>query len=220
MKRTWKLTEAQRREVARMYRSAATAALGGRKDRAAGIWEREANEHYVEAEWCSVRLFDEEEFGAIHDPCCGFGRIVKSAWSHGLSATGADLIDRGFEKGGVADFFGCDQLLDCVVCNPPFNRFQDFALHALKLSLRKVAMIWQVPRLNAAGGWLKETPLRRIWFMTPRPSMPPGCVVSHGVGLHGEPQKVGGGTQDFCWLVWEHGYVGHPEVRWLHRDAT
>lgn len=177
----------------------------------AHAWEREANEHYVEPAWCSMRLFDEERFGAIHDPCCGFGTIVKSAWSHGLSATGADLVDRGFAQGvWLQDFFDCDQFLDCIVCNPPFDVAPRFAQHALRLALRKVAMIFPVARLNAAH-WIKGTPLRRVWLLSPRPSMPPGHVIAAG-------GKPGGGKMDYAWLVWERGYEGAPEMRWLYRD--
>jgi hypothetical protein len=32
--------------------------------------------------------------------------------------------------------------------------------------------------------------------------------------------KVGGGKSDYCWLVFEHGYNGQPEMRWLHRDEA
>jgi hypothetical protein len=44
-----------------------------------------------------------------------------------------------------------------------------FALHALSLATAKVAMIFPVARLNAAH-WLRATPLRRVWLLTPRPS--------------------------------------------------
>jgi hypothetical protein len=33
------------------------------------IWERETNEHYVEPEWCSRRLFDEEAFTGVYILC-------------------------------------------------------------------------------------------------------------------------------------------------------
>lgn len=176
----------------------------------AHVWDRQKEDWYCEPAWCSKRLFEEERFGAIHDPCCGFGTIVKSAWSCGASATGADLVDRGFERGGVQDFFDCDQVLDCIVCNPPFNIASHFALHAIKLAQRKVAIIFPTARLNAAH-WLKGTPLRRVWMLSPRPSMPPGYVIAAG----GKPQ---GGKSDFCWLVWERGYQGAAEIRWLYRD--
>jgi hypothetical protein len=76
----------------------------------------------------------------------------------------------------------------------------------------KVALIWLARRLNAAR-WLQGTPLARVYLLTPRPSMPPGHVILAG-------EKLGGGKHDFCWLVFEHGHVGPPELRWLRREGT
>jgi hypothetical protein len=183
------------------------------RERKSHIWERETHEHYVEPAWCSARLFQEEDFGAyIHDPACGFGTIPEAARCAGLATTASDLVDRGYERGFVIDFLQSNVGRDNIVCNPPFNIASHFALHALKLTAHKVAIIFPTARLNAAH-WIKGTPLRRVWLMTPRPSMPPGHVIAAG-------HKPGGGKVDFCWLVWEHGYEGAPELRWLCRDAV
>jgi hypothetical protein len=188
---------------------------GAAKTLDAHIWVREENEHYVEPEWCSRRLFEEEAFeGGIYDPCCGFGTIVISVLKHGLKGYGSDLIDRGWDSTRTPHDFmsGHDELHDNIVCNPPFNIADKFALHALKLSRRKVALIFPVARLNAAH-WLKGLPLRRTWLMTPRLSMPPGHVIKTG-------GKPGGGKMDYCWIVFEHSYSGASELRWLRRDKS
>ena len=169
------------------------------------------DEHYVEPQWCSERLFEEERFvGGVYDPACGFGRIVQSALKRNLNAYGNDIVDRGFNAATApADFFTHTGTHANIVSNPPFDRFEEFALHALKLA-GKVALIMPTARLNAAR-WLEKTPLRRVWLLTPRPSMPPGHVIKAG-------GKVGGGKSDYCWVVFEHGYDGEPELRWLNRD--
>jgi hypothetical protein len=95
------------------------------------------------------------------------------------------------------------------VTNPPFNIAGQFVLHALGRAA-KVAIIFPVARLKAAH-WMRGTPLRRVWLMTPRPSMPPGHVIAAG-------EKPGGGKVDYCWLVWERGYTGPHELDWLRRD--
>lgn len=196
--------------------------IEGRRAENSHVWQREEHEHYVEPEWCSRRLFEVESFRGpvvgIYDPCCGFGRIVQAAEAANYLAHGHDIVDRGFPKTGVADFLKSDAHYPHIVCNPPFDQFKEFALHALAVARGKVAMIWLVRTLPAAR-WLQGTPLARIWLLTPRPPMPPGCVISHGVGLHGEPQKVGGGKQDFCWLVWDRAHKGPPTINWLHRDS-
>lgn len=182
----------------------------------AHIWEREANEHYVEPSWCSARLFQEEHFeGAIYDPCCGFGTIVYSALNAGYPAYGSDLVDRGkYDSSRTPhDFLTvADERHDNIVCNPPFNIAQEFGEHALRVARRKVALIFPTARLNAAH-WLHDKPLSCVWLMTPRPSMPPGHTILAG-------QKPGGGKMDYCWLVFDKSHVGTPEVRWLKRDGA
>lgn len=181
----------------------------------ARIWAREVNEHYVEPSWTSRRLFEEEKFeGKIYDPCCGFGTIIKSALEGGHVAYGSDLVNRGWDSTRTPhDFLTTpdDERHDNIVCNPPFNIAPDFARKALQIAQRRVAMIFPTARLNAAH-WLKDTPLARVWLMTPRPSMPPGHVITAG-------EKVGGGKMDYCWLVWSRGRVGAPDLRWLRRDG-
>jgi hypothetical protein len=168
------------------------------------------DEHYVEPFWVSERLFAEEPFeGTIYDPACGFGRILISAMKAGYSGYGSDIADRGWDSTSQ-NFFTFSTLHRNIVCNPPFDCIERFTKHALARAERKVAMIMPTARLNAAH-WLLHTPLRRIWLLTPRPSMPPGHVIKAG-------GKVSGGKSDYCWLVFEQGYTGAPEMRWLHRD--
>jgi hypothetical protein len=184
------------------------------KPKLSHIFERETHEHYVEPFWCSERLFQVEKFdGPVWDPCCGFGRIPDAARLAGYTPFYSDIKDRGYDPSGTCpwgDFFECTEPTDNIVSNPPFDKFSEFANHALKLATRKVAMLWIVPRLNAAR-WLQDTPLARVWLLTPRPSMPPGHVISAG-------GKATGGTQDFCWLVWDKSHSGQPEMRWLRRE--
>jgi len=173
------------------------------------IWDREQHEHYVEPEWCSRRLFEVEDFdrsGVMLDPCCGFGRIPTAAMLAG------DIVDRGFDQiDRIGNFFDDVPQVASVVCNPPFDQFKKFALRSLQVATSKVAMIWLVRTLPAAR-WLQDTPLARIWLLTPRPSMPPGHVITRG-------DKPGGGKQDFCWLVWDKNHEDGPAIGWLHRDG-
>lgn len=187
---------------------------GALRKRESHIWHREENDHFVEPEWCAQRLFQVEKFtGTIQDPSCGFGRIVLAALSAGLPAFGCDIVDRGFpELRAQRDFFAQTTKVANIVSNPPFAVIEAYALHALDLALNKVALITETRRLPAAGRWLKHTPLKTIYFLTPRPSMPPGYVIAAGGTL-------GGGKQDYCWLVWDHASSGPAEVRWLHRDG-
>ena len=133
---------------------------------------------------------------------------------------GSDIAIRSLTCIGNFDFLARQQMppgLRHVVSNPPFELIEQFALHALSLveDGAKVALIFPTRRLNAAGKWMRKTPLRRILYLTPRPSMPPGEVVE---GLEREGKKPEGGKQDFCWALWEKGWNGSWTGDWLHRD--
>lgn len=203
---------------------------GPLRKRESSMWEREANDWYVEPEWCSARLFEEERFeGRVHDPACGMGNIVKSARAADLYATGSDIVRR-IEEDEEDDERICDYVedflsqepsirFDNIVSNPPFKLCDDrktgrfpFVERALQLAHHKVALLlpskWIQGDKRAA--WLATTPLRRVWFISPRPSMPPGQVLEAG-------HKPGNGTTDYAWFVWLKGYDGAPEIRWLRR---
>ena len=185
----------------------------GKKPRLSHVWSREADDHYVEPVWVSRRLLEEEDFNrdnVLLDPCTGFGRIADSAKSAGYVVVTADIVDRGYPECRIQDFLDRKSVPPTVVGNPPFNAVEAFARHALELGARKVALIFPTARLNAAR-WLQELPLRRVWLLTPRPSMPPGYVIARG-------DRPGGGKVDFAWLIFERGYVGKAEIDWLHRD--
>ena len=182
---------------------------------AAHIWAKDKLGFYIEPQWCSERLFAVEKFaGNIWDPACGLGRIIEAARAAGHTTCATDIVDRGYKHFyDCVDFLRCDRpRANNIICNPPFNICDQFVRHALILTngTGKVAMIWLTRRLNAAR-WLANTPLARIYLLTPRPSMPPGEVILRG-------EKPGGGTQDFCWLVFSHRHKGPPTVQWLYRD--
>lgn len=204
----------------------------------AHIFERDPFEHYVEPRWVSYRIFEEIKFdGPLLDPWAGWGRFVTAAEAHGYETICSDIVDRG---AGELRRQGCFRVLDflapqkeevyawwrrapCIVGNPPFNEFEKHARRALTLARSKVALVWLLGRLPAAM-WLKELPLRRTYYLTPRPSMPTGEFIEK-VGRReidpktGKPFKLGGGSTDFCVLLFEHGYRGEPGTAWIDRDA-
>jgi hypothetical protein len=142
---------------------------------------------------------------------------VESARASGYEARGCDIVDRGFDYYTVCDFLTSGITADNVVMNQPFDLSEAFARQAMRRASRKVAMIMPTRRLNAAGSWIKELPLYRLWYLTPRPSMPPGSVA---LDYEAKGKESSGGKQDFAWLVFLKGYDGKAEVRWLHRDKS
>lgn len=221
--------------------------VGGKapaRDRKSHIFQREVAEHYVDEQWNSDRLFQEEDFkGPILEPCCGWGRIARAARKFGYKVKASDIIDRrssapaGEQKNCAGVAFKQLDFLDLhdeaiyqwwigndIVGNPPFALIKEFYERAISLAQpgRKVAFLWPLRRIPAAT-WLAKTPLQTIWMLNPRPSMPTGefiHAVNRGdVDSYGKQLKVGGGTVDMCWLVWCKGKPYRGRTRWLLRDG-
>lgn len=185
-----------------------------KRPRRAHIWAKEKYRWYVEPPWCSARLFDVEDFNRDHvvlDPMCGFGRVVESAKAANFITVHADIVDRGYPETRVEDFFDRRSVPPTIVTNPDFDVAEKVVSHSLKLGARKIAIIMPVATLCAAA-WAFSAPLCRIWLLSPRSSMPPGQVILRSE----EPQ---GGRADHCWVVFEAGYAGRPEIQRLHRDG-
>jgi hypothetical protein len=179
-----------------------TSGIVKKTPRLAHNFARDPLDWYVEPEWCSQRLFEEEDFqGEVWDPACGWGRIPRSAIDSGYPVKASDVINRPSGDAAVdklkfqADFRDLRGSAVNIVCNPPYRVLPTFTQAALKLAQRKVAVIFPVARLNAAH-WIMGAPLLRIWLMSPRPPMPPGSYLEAG-------HKPGGGRVDFCWLVFD-----------------
>lgn len=197
---------------------------GPLRKRESNLWEREKNDWYCEPTWCSARLFEEEAFeGNVIDPSCGGGNIIKSALSAVYSAYGYDIVERSGFVERVQDFmssdWACPWPVDNIVSNPPFGLCDSkggrvgYVELALRRAGRKVAMLLPANWVQGdkRSRWIETTPLRKVLFITPRPSMPPGHVIAAG-------EKPGNGTTDYAWFIWENGFDGRPEIGWLRRE--
>jgi hypothetical protein len=190
-----------------------------KRPRQSHIYAREVHGHYVDPSWCSARLLEVEEFvGSIWDPACGFGTIPEAARAAGhryILAT--DIVDRGYQHFDYAlDFLTAEissDLPEHIVSNPPYHIAQEFVQRALRIARGKVCMLMPITWMlgKKRSRWLQSTPLVRVWLLCPRPSMPSGEYIRNG-------GKVGGGTRDFCWMVWSCSHVGPSTISWLRRD--
>lgn len=195
---------------------------GPLRKRDSSLWQREADDWYVEPPWVSLRLFEEETFnGSICDPACGGGNIIRSAQAHGFYQFPMDIIERDETLGcEIVDWLQpWSRQFDNIVSNPPFKLCDDrktathpFVQRCLERARSKVALLLPANWIqgDARSRWLETTPLLRVWFISPRPSMPPGQIIEAGL-------SPGNGTTDYAWFVWLMGYDGRPEVRWLRK---
>lgn len=209
-----------------MSDAASTTPLRGPlRKRESHLWSRQPDDWYVEQPWVSLRLFEQEHFcGQICDPACGSGNIVRSARAHGFVTEGFDLVRRSGECSREMDWLAPPppgfSMFDNIVCNPPFKHCDDrktkthpFVERCLERARCKVALLLPSNWIQGdqRSRWLERSPLYRVWYISPRPSMPPGPAVAAGL-------KPGNGTTDYAWFIWLKGYEGEPKAKWLRRS--
>lgn len=183
--------------------------------RKAPQYDRAADDWYVDPPFCTELLIEAEDFtGQCWDPCCGRGTIPWVLRAAGIGCHASDLRDRG---GGFVHNFLTDKPLesiDHIVMNPPYGKAKlavAFIERARQIAHCKVAALVSEKflysegrhQLFSAGG------LYRVYFLSSRPSMPPGEMLEAG------QIEAKGGAVNYCWLVFLRGYAGAPTCHWL-----
>lgn len=189
--------------------------MAEKREKDAHVWARDPNDWYCEDRASVDFLLDREQIdGCVYDPACGGGNIVMACEDRGIHAFGTDLIRRTYHTPawffGIHDFIAGPVLdlegVGAIISNPPYYRAKGteaFIRNALAHDAEKVIMVVNAKFLFGgarAAGLFTRHPPSRVWPISPRPSMPPGEWIRDG-------GKIGGGTEDFCWLVWERRLI-------------
>ena len=173
-------------------------------------YDRATDDYYVEPRWAIDALLDVERFfGWSWDPSCGGGNIPTAMHARDMQCYASDIADRGY--GATGSFFDMPPWeVQNIVTNPPYGIIEPYIEHALSIASHKVAILARLALLEGQKRqqMFKTTPLARVWISSRRMSMPPG-----GTDI---PAK--NGTVAYAWFIWEHGYVGRPEIDWLPTD--
>lgn len=184
-------------------------------------YERAPDDYYIEPSWCVDLLLTAERFeGTSWDPACGRGTIPMTMEAAGLRCYGTDLRNRGY--GVCCDFLRDEPPLrdvDNIVTNPPYGGGKAavaFIERARTIARSKVAVLVNEKFLYSerrhqmftAGG------LYRVYFLSSRPSMPPGHLLQAG------QIEAKGGAVNYAWLVFLRGFTGAPTAHWLKRGAV
>lgn len=184
-----------------------------------GTLKRADNDWYCDSPDAIEALLDAERFsGDNWDPCCGRGTIPEALEGRGMFCVATDLVYRGYGTGEV-DFFDDAQVSSSfsnIICNPPYKHAQAWAERALSIAKHKVALLLPLTFLEgqARSQWLESSPLARVHVFPWRISMSPGELLTAGKV---EPT---GGKKAYAWFVWEHGWQGPAQVRFLKRPAA
>ena len=168
---------------------------------------RVENDYYATPLQSTRALLDVEEiiYPAL-EPACGEGHIAKMLDGE---VTASDIVDRGYGK--QTDFFLVDTRYETIITNPPFNLFQEFAEHALKLAKKKVILFGKLQALEGKkrATFMQNSPLRTVYVFKSRQN-----PLRNGSALD-EKGKPWASTMAFAWFVWEKGYDGKPTIEWI-----
>jgi Protein of unknown function (DUF3102) len=155
-------------------------------------------------------LLDVEKFtGAIWEPACGRGSIVRTLRAAGHRVVATDLIDYGCpDSTGGMDFFQQQRAPEdatSILTNPPFMRADDFVRHALIL-VPRVALFLRLAFLESESrsDILDGGSLARVLPFRNR-------VTCNRDGYEG-PHNAN--AIAFAWFVWDREHKG-PTT--LHR---
>lgn len=187
-------------------------------------YDRGDDDWFVEPEW-TVEAFARAEgrrlMLPVWDPACGGGNIPRTLLAKRFAPAVycSDLVDRGYEHACVVDFLQTPPYLPepaprAIVCNPPYNLAEAFVRRAIN-SVPYVAMLVQAkfPYSQRRHRLFTQHPPARLYFLSDRPSMPPGALLRDGL------IKAKGGKLDFMWMVWDKRSTGPTTAHWIRKPG-
>jgi ParB-like chromosome segregation protein Spo0J len=177
--------------------------------KAAGTYRHE-EDYYRTPPECVRALLAKESFShTILEPACGDGPISRELEAFGHTVISTDLIDRGFGEGGV-DFLAEQALrADDLITNPPYELADDFAVHALELGVRKMALLCRLVWLEGQDRYSRlysQHKLARVWIFSARQTLWRG---------DDEAAEDDGGQTAYAWFVFEREHNGPVTCGWL-----
>ena len=175
--------------------------------------ERQSHDYYATEPKATELLLAEESFSSVIWECaCGEGHMAKVLEEKGYKVISTDLVYRGYGNEETVDFLQ-EQVTEFdgdIITNPPYKyalQFVEKALESVKTG-RKVAMFLKLQFLEGKS--------RKKFFL----KYPPKTVyVSSSrliCAMNGEFEKYPSSAVAYAWFVWEKGYKGNPEIKWIN----
>lgn len=178
-------------------------------------FEREKDDFYPTPPALTEALLSVETFDHdIWEPACGDGAISKLLEARGHNVVSTDLVDRGYGTPRRDFLMERGDEGDCLITNPPFRLWYEFAEHAatgFRNPFKKIALLGRLQLLEGkrVSALFQETGLARVWVSAGRVNMLP---VIDGVPA---VDKGHNGMIAWAWFVWSRGHKGPPKLGWF-----
>lgn len=172
--------------------------------------DREKLDFYATDTRATDELLKREIFvSPIYEPACGEGHIGKVLEEYGYKVKATDICYRGYGEEKEVDFFTVTENKLDIVTNPPYFCASDFLKHALEISKDgvKIAMLFRLAFLEGQARYelFKKYPPKTVYVFSKRLN----CA------KNGEFEKYRSSAIASAWFVWEVGYLGKTELRWI-----
>jgi ParB-like chromosome segregation protein Spo0J len=179
--------------------------------KADGSYRQEEDFYRTPEETIRALLSVEKFYEKVWECACGDGAISRVLIDHGYAVISTDLYDRDYGKGGV-DFLATTKLLaGDVVTNPPYDDDmpEKFAVHALELGARKVALLCRLTWLEGVERHkrlFRLQQLARVRVFSARQTLWRG---------DDDAAEDDGGMTAYAWFVFEQDHCGSWTGSWL-----
>lgn len=153
--------------------------------------------------------------GAVWEPACGDGALVKVMRDVGISVIASDLIDRGCPNSWQADFLTMKRSEGgAIITNPPYNLINArdghgrWLRHTLEMPgwtycALLLSWDWPAARANGLGALLDAHPFSYCYLMRWK------------LDFTGE----GSPPQRNAWFIWRRDWRGPPmQMRFMNRE--
>lgn len=182
--------------------------------------EREQDDYYATDPAAIDKLLAvEQPHNFIWECACGGGHLSERLSERGYNVFNTDIKNRGYTKQHFElDFLSQEEKpfnFDYdILTNPPYKFAKEFVLKALEL-LHDGCRCYMFLKLTFLEG---KARFNELFKRTP----PPRCVyvfserVLCAKNAEFQRMKDGGGSAvAYAWFVWEKGYNGNTEIKWL-----
>lgn len=140
---------------------------------------------------------------------CGQGHIGKVLEEYGYDVKATDICYRGYGEEKEVDFFTVRENALDIITNPPYFCAGDFLRHALDISKEgvKIAMLFRLAFLEGQARYdlFRKYPPKTVYVFSKRLN----CA------KNAEFEKYKSSAIAFAWFVWETGYNGKTELKWI-----
>jgi hypothetical protein len=159
------------------------------------------------------RLLEVEKFSNdVWEPACGEGHISNVLKEYGYKVYSTDIVNRGINDDTFDFLIHNTEQKDCdIVTNPPYKSAKAFVEKSLDsiTSGHKVAMFLKLTFLEGQARitLFEKYPPKYIYVFSDRQK----CA------MNGDFDNIGSSAVAYAWFVWQKGFIGSPEIKWLNK---